>query len=274
MITPGQLHSVFPTTRNPGLWCRVFDKVVDEFDLRAPTRLAMWLAQCGYESESFNVLRENMSYQTVAKLRAVYPHEFPTDDSAQKYVTNPYGLACFIYANKDGNGGVETGDGFTYRGGGLIQLTGKANYEGVGKALGLDLLHRPKQITIELVAARTAGFFWKQNDLNAAADAGDFDYTTKRINGSAMEGADARRELWVKLQVAMNALPPEQIAALARRATPVVADGVMTPGFNAGALVGKAAADAAFSAFAAKALTAPVVATDADFGIISPATPA
>lgn len=232
MITPAQLRMAFPTTRNPGVWCRVFDKTVDEFGLRPPNRLAMWLAQCGYESESFNVLREVMSYRTVQQLRAVFPHEFPTDDAAQKYVMSPYGLASFIYAGKNGNGGVETGDGFTYRGGGLIQLTGKSNYEGVGKALALDLLHRPKMITIEMIAARTAGFFWKQNDLNAAADAGDFDYTTKRINGSAMEGAAERRELWQKLQVALGTPPAPIAAADARRAATVpAADGVMTPGF-------------------------------------------
>ena len=129
MITPMQLRVVFPTCRNPGLWCRTFDQVVDEFDLRPPQRLAMWLAQCGYESESFNVLREIMSYRTVAQLRAVFPREFPTDDAAQRYVMNPTGLANFIYAGKNGNGDAASGDGFKYRGGGLIQLTGRANYK-------------------------------------------------------------------------------------------------------------------------------------------------
>lgn len=204
MITPMQLRAVFPTCRNPGVWCRTFDQMVDEFELRPVQRLTMFLAQCGYESSSFNTLRELLSYRTVAQLRAVYPNEFPTDDLAQKYVMNPNGLGNFIYAGKDGNGDVASGDGFRYRGGGLIQLTGKSNYEEVGKALGMDLLTRPNQIITEPVAARTAGFFWKQNDLNAAADEGDFDYTTRRVNGSAMRGADDRKVLWLKLKLQLD----------------------------------------------------------------------
>lgn len=232
MITPMQLKAVFPACRNPGVWCRTFDQVVDEFDLRATNRLCMWLAQCGFESSSFNTLREILSYSTVARLRAVFPHEFTTDDAAQRYVMNPSGLGNFIYANKNGNGDAASGDGFKYRGGGLIQLTGRGNYDAVGKALGRDLINRPGDIIIETIAARTAGFFWKQNDLNAAADAGDFDYTTRRINGSAMSGAAERKALWQKLVLQM-ATPGAQVAAeTARRAIPVPLDGLADPTFN------------------------------------------
>jgi putative chitinase len=232
MINPAQLKAVFPACRNPGLWCYTFDKMVDEFDLRPDNRLAMWVAQCGFESASFNVLRELTSYRTVAQLRAVFPREFPTDESAQRYVMNPSGLANFVYANRNGNGDVASGDGFKYRGGGLIQLTGRANYKGVGEGMGLDLEVRPKQIETEIIAARTAGFFWKQNDLNAAADAGDFDYTTKRINGAAMHGAAERRALWQKLVAVMGLPTPVQVAQAIRQATTPPADGVMTPGNN------------------------------------------
>jgi putative chitinase len=230
MITPAMLKEAFPACRNPGIWVRTFGQVVEEFDITTDARLAMWLAQCGYESESFNVMRELMSYRTVAQLRAVYPREFPTDDAAQRYVMNPTGLANFIYAGKNGNGDVASGDGFKYRGGGLIQLTGRGNYKGVGLALGLDLEIRPVQIQTEPVAARTAAFFWKQNDLNAAADAGDFDYTTRRVNGAAMEGAAERKKLWQDIVRVMGTPTPVQVAVAARQQTPVAPDGIMTPG--------------------------------------------
>jgi putative chitinase len=232
MIIPAQLKAVFTACRNPGVWCRAFAQVLPEFDITTDTRLAMFLAQCGYESSSFNVLRELMSYQTVAKLRAAFPHEFPTDAAALPYVLNPTGLANYVYANRNGNGDVASGDGFMYRGGGLIQLTGRANYQGVGEALGLDLVGRPKQILLEPIAARTAGFFWKQNDLNAAADAGDFDYTTRRINGAGMRGADERKALWQKLVVTMNVPTPVQAAIAARQMTPAVIDGLADPALN------------------------------------------
>lgn len=233
MVTPAQLRAVFTKCRNPSNWCRVFGNIADEFELADGNRLTMWLAQCGFESAHFNVLRENMSYRNVAQLRAVFPREFPTDESAQKYVINPSGLANFVYANRDGNGDVASGDGFKYRGGGLIQLTGRANYKGVGVGLGIDLEQRPKQIEIEAIAARTAGFFWKQNDLNAAADAGDFDYTTRKINGSAMHGAAERKALWQKLVIVMTTPGAVQVAQAIRQATTPPADGVMTPGFAA-----------------------------------------
>lgn len=232
MITPMQLRAVFPGCRNPNLWCRTFDQVVDEFELRAPNRLAMWIAQCGFESSSFNVLRENLSYRTVAQLRAVFPREFPTDDAAQRYVMNPQGLANFIYANRDGNGDVASGDGLKYRGGGLIQLTGRANYREAGRALGLDLELRPVQIEQEKIAARTAGYFWRLKDLNAAADAGDFDYTTRAINGEQMRGAAERKALWQKLLVQMGAPTPLQAAVAARRSVPIPVDGLADPTLN------------------------------------------
>lgn len=232
MITPAQLKAVFPACRNPGIWCRAIGQVVAEFELDQPQRLAMWLAQCGYESSSFNTLREVLSYRTVAQLRAVFPHEFPTDDAAQRYVMNPNGLGSYIYANRFGNGDVASADGFKYRGGGLIQLTGKANYEAAGKALGLDLLLRPVQIINETVAARTAGYFWQLKDLNAAADAGDFDHTTAAINGTAMRGADERRALWQKLVAQLGAPTALELAANARRSVPQAIDGLMEPSFN------------------------------------------
>lgn len=199
MITPGQLASVFPTVRDPGTWCRTFGLMADEFGLNTPDRLAMFLAQTGYESSSFNVLRERTSYSTVARLRAVFPHEFPTDESAVPFVLNPQGLANYVYANRNGNGDYASGDGFRFRGGGLIELTGRGNYRDVGVAMGLDLETRPIQIELQIVAARTAGFYWRQHDLNAAADHGDVDWVTRHINGAAMEGAAERRELWQKL---------------------------------------------------------------------------
>lgn len=215
MITPAQLRAAQaaakqPLTRNPGVWCRAFGQMADEFDLQPPQRLAMWLAQCSFESSGFNTLRELLSYRTVDQLRATFPREFPTDDAAQRYVMSPNGLGNFIYANRLGNGDVASNDGFKYRGGGLIQITGKANYDAAGKAIGRDLVQRPNDIIIEIVAARTAGYYWTLKDLNAAADAGDFDHTTRAINGTAMKGADERRKLWQAFAAQLGA---EAVAA-------------------------------------------------------------
>lgn len=228
-----QLRAVFPTCRNPGIWCRAVNQVLPGTDIdETPQRLAMFLAQCGYESSSFNTLREILSYSTVARLRAVFPRELPTDDIAQRYVMNPQGLGNFIYANRNGNGDVSTGDGFKFRGGGLLQLTGKGNYEAVGKAIGRDFVLRPNDIIIETVAVQTSAYFWNLKDLNAAADEGDVDHTTRAINGAAMEGAAARKALYGKMLLQLGAPTPVAAAIAARQALPPKVDGLMDPTFN------------------------------------------
>jgi putative chitinase len=260
MITPIQLKKLFPMCRDPNLWCRIFTMELRAFGiLDNDARLAAWLAQCGYESQSFNTLRESGSYGRVTKnaagatvydiynekrLMAIWPHKFPTLVSTQPYIQNPEGLMNYVYANVLGNGDTATRDGTIYRGGGLIQITGRANFREVGIALGLNLESMPKLIEQPAIAARTAAYFWKLHDLNTAADDGDFAYVTKRINGH-MTGEADREQYWV-LAKALLAVPaaikgtapgpvPNQVkvsTTLGNRPGPVPAgtiDGVMNP---------------------------------------------
>lgn len=233
IITPMQLRTVFPTCRNPGVWCRAINQGLPGTGIdQTPQRFAAFIAQCGHESQSFNVMRELLSYTTVGRLRAVFPKELPTDDIAQRYVMNPQGLANFVYANRNGNGDVSSGDGFKFRGGGLIQLTGRANYEAVGKAIGRDFVLRTNDIIIEAVALQTSAYFWNLKDLNAAADAGDFDHITRAINGSAMQGAAARKAFYLKLLTQLGTPTPLEAAVAVRRAIPSVIDGLADPTLN------------------------------------------
>ncbi len=213
MITPVQLKALFPACRDPNSWVRIFTMELKQFGiLDNDARLAAWLAQCGYESQSFNTLRESGSYGRVTKnaagatvydlysekrLMQIWPHKFPTLESTQPYIQNPEGLLNYVYANILGNGDTFTRDGTLYRGGGVIQITGRANYREVGKALDLNLESMPKMIEQPSIACRVAGYFWKIHDLNAAADAGDFAYITKKINGH-LEGEAEREANWEK----------------------------------------------------------------------------
>lgn len=224
MITPLQLKQVFPVCHDPNAWCRVFTLELPAFEIDTPLRVAAWVAQCGYESESFNRLRESGSYgkktQNAAgavvydlysekRLMEIWPHKFPTLASTQPYIQNPEQLLNYVYAGILGNGPPESRDGTIYRGGGLIQLTGRDNYREVGKALGLRLEAMPKLIEQPQIAARTSGYFWKMHDLNAAADAGDFDYITKRVNG-ALTGAAERGAAYQRALVQLSAPPPRK----------------------------------------------------------------
>ena len=219
MITPLQLKQVFPACHDPNAWCRIFTQELPRYTIDTPLRVAAWIAQCGYESQGFNVLRESGAYGKITKsvngsptfydvysekrLMELWPHKFPTLESTQPYIQQPELLLNYVYANILGNGPPESRDGFIYRGGGLIQITGRYNYREVGKALELKLEWQPKLIEQPNIAARTACFFWQQHDLNAAADAQDIEFITKKIN-PGMAGAAERRDAYLKALVVLG----------------------------------------------------------------------
>ena len=224
MITPIQLKKLFPSCRDPNAWVRIFTIELPAFGITENNaRLAAWLAQCGYESQSFNTIRESGAYGRVTKanngrdtaydiftekrLMAIWPHKFPTELSTQPYIQQPEKLLNYVYADILGNGGVESRDGFMYRGGGLIQITGRANYREVGNALSIPLESMPRMIEQPAIAARTSGYFWKIHDLNAAADAGDFAHITKKING-ALTGEAEREQYWILAKALLAVAPP------------------------------------------------------------------
>lgn len=101
-------------------------------------------------------------------------------------------IADLAYGGRYGNRGTASGDGWRYRGRGLKQITFHDNHAACGRALGVDLVASPDL----LVAARSAGWFWKANGCNALADKGDFAGTTRAINGPAMDGQDKRVAFW------------------------------------------------------------------------------
>ncbi len=227
MITPIQLKKLFPACRDPNPWVRVFTQELPAFGITDNNaRLAAFLAQTGYESQHFNTIRESGAYGRVTKsaqgattydlytekrLMQIWPHKFPTIESTQPYIQQPEMLLNYVYAGVLGNGDVNTRDGFMYRGGGLIQITGRANYREVGEKLGLPLENMPRMIEQPAVDVRTAGYFWKLHDLNAAADAGDavdFEHITKKING-ALTGEADRVKYWEAAK-ALLAVPAAQ----------------------------------------------------------------
>ena len=189
---------MFPSCRDPSLWASLMQPVFDEFEINTPNRQTMWVAQCGFESSSFNTLRENLSYGP-DQLQKVWPRYFPDEATAQRFARQPVALGNYVYANRLGNGDYASGDGYTYRGGGLIELTGRANYRTIGGLLNLPLEARPALIEQPATAARSAGLFWHMHGLNDIADTGNIDQATKVINGG-QNGADQRKALWLKLQ--------------------------------------------------------------------------
>lgn len=172
----------------------------DRYEINTPQRVAMFLAQIGHESGSLRAIAESFDY-SVPALMTTFPRAMPFA-LAQKYgrqanekavpLDRQKQIASIVYANKYGNGATESGDGWKYRGSGLVQTTFKSNFEELSEDVNLDLVSDPDRLrTDPQIAALGAGFFWKSKGLNVLADAGNFDRVTARIN-PAMAGKPDR----------------------------------------------------------------------------------
>lgn len=174
-----------------------------------PRRIAHFIAQVAHESAMFRRVTENMNYSAEG-LRAVFPRHFDPA-AAQAYARNPRAIGNRAYANRLGNGDEASGDGFRYRGRGLIQLTGRANYRAFGEWLGVDVVAAPELVS-ERYAVASAVYFWTTRQLNAIADRDDLNAVTRAINGG-LNGLDDRLRLLEKARAALGAsdLPPRAI---------------------------------------------------------------
>ena len=171
-------------------WLDPLNATFDRFAINTPQRMAAFIGQCGHESAGFRTLNENLNYSAQG-LRNTWPKRFPDDATANAYARQPEKIANKVYADRMGNGNEASGEGWRYHGRGLIQLTGKANYQAAGTALGVDLVSSPDQVAAPEYAALTAGWFWDSHKLNALADKQDNTGITKAINGGTL-GLDDR----------------------------------------------------------------------------------
>lgn len=189
-------------------WLPPIAAAMDEFQIDSAARQAAFLAQIVHESDGLGRVVENLSY-SAPRLVAVWPHHFylPPDEpngrhDATQYEHRPEPLANLIYAHRMGNGPEASGDGWRFRGRGLVQLTGRRLYTGAGEALQLDLVNQPDLLLEPEPAARAAGWYWQHIGGNALADEGTqdaFERLTVAINGELI-GEDHRFALWKRAE--------------------------------------------------------------------------
>ena len=171
-------------------WYNAFQQLLPDYDINTPVRVAHFIAQCAHESGNFAFIEENLNYRA-ASLMNTFKKYFPTIEIAQQYEKKPERIANRVYANRMGNGDEASGDGYKYRGRGLIQLTGKDNYTFFAGSLGIPVEEAADYMSTFEGAAQSACFFWEQNKLNRFADANDVRGLTKAINGGFI-GLDDR----------------------------------------------------------------------------------
>ncbi|NYZ65127.1 glycoside hydrolase family 19 protein [Endozoicomonas sp. SM1973] len=166
-------------------------------------RQAHFISQLAHESSSFRRLEENLNYSKTA-LERVFGKYFPTPALAEQYQRKPEAIANIVYANRMGNGDEASGDGWRYRGRGLIQLTGKNNYQAASEYCGIDFIREPERIASDpACAVKAACWFWRSRFLNRYADIDDIKIVTKKINGG-YHGLKDRMKYLTKAKEAFN----------------------------------------------------------------------
>jgi putative chitinase len=153
------------------------------YEINTPLRKAHFMAQIQAES-GLIPKRESLYYTSSSRLKKIFksPFKDKSDSFIEGYTRNTEKLANFVYANRMGNGNECSGDGFKYRGGGFIQLTGKNNYEKLSKDTGIDYINNPELLENEADALISALWFWKKNGLNKHADKDSLDHISDIIN--------------------------------------------------------------------------------------------
>lgn len=205
MISGLQLQQIVPACRDYNDWSQVLTGAFDDAAIISPEAAAAFLGQIAVESAELNRLEENLNY-SAPRLCAVWPSRFPTLADAEPYARNPEKLGNKVYANRLGNGDEASGDGYRYRGRGLMQTTGRANYAALEKATGMPVVSGPDMLLQKKYAARAATYFWMSHNLNDLADGtvANFEKITRIINGGT-HGLEERKRYWARARKALGA---------------------------------------------------------------------
>lgn len=178
---PEQFQTIFPTNKNPDLWIAALE-VLPEFDVIQPEQIAAFCAQIGHESLDMTVLKENLNYSADGLMK-IFPKYFRNVDP-KAYARQPEKIANRVYADRMGNGNEESGDGWAFRGSGILQLTGRNNFYDCSLDLYGDatiLVDDPELVREDPdVAMKTALWYWDKNKLQNIRDIRTI---SRRVNG-------------------------------------------------------------------------------------------
>lgn len=192
-------------------WYDAMCEILPLWEVDTPARVAMFIAQCGHESNNFRVLSENLNYSAKA-LNAIFGKYFErAGRDAEPYHRKPRKIANVIYANRMDNGDTDSGDGWRFRGGGILQLTGRYNYTKFGEDVEMSPEAAVEYVRTKKGALDSACWFWDTNDINKYADARDVKGATKRINGGYIGLEDRQKHYHHAMEVLGGHWEPSKI---------------------------------------------------------------
>ena len=201
LVTFEQLNDFFEDTDESVIekYVEFLNEVMEFYEINTPQRISMFLAQVGHESGGLRTIKENLMY-SADRLKVIFPKYFRGVDPSG-YARNPQKIANRVYANRMGNGDEASGDGYRYCGRGLIQLTGKSNYNAFAQDMNMSLEEATAWLDDPEGACWSAGWFWDSRELNQWADKGDVVTVTKKINGGTIGLKDRQEHYEAALEI-------------------------------------------------------------------------
>ena len=186
-------------------WADAAMEILPKYEINTPNRIAGFFAQTGHESMNFTALSENLNYraETLEKLFSKYFSK--AGRNAADYAKQPEKIANIIYGGRMGN--VQEGDGYRFRGRGVIQLTGRDNYTAFGKSVGMSPEQVIDYVQTKKGALESACWYWNSRKINTACDNNDIVLMTKLVNGGTIGLEDRRKHYEQALAVLRGAVP-------------------------------------------------------------------
>ena len=193
MLKKSTFEELFPNCKNSKGFTKAINKYFPKYKIIALNRLAHALGQFSHECQGFTRFEENLNYSAKG-LKSTFGKYFK-NKNPENYAKRPKKIANLVYASRMGNGPELSGDGFKYRGRGIIMLTGRDNYKAFSKWIKDEtIMKRPKLVAeTPEIAVLSAVWFWNKRKLNKLADQDNLLKITKKINGGT-NGLEHRTE--------------------------------------------------------------------------------
>ncbi len=205
MLTLSELREILPRSgASAALYLEPLNSAMEQFDIDNPDRQAAFLATIAVESRELTRVSENLNFTHAQRIADLWPARFVSATVAEPYVGMPEMLANVVYANRMGNGPVESGDGWRFRGAGLIQISGRSNHQACANHFQMPLDQVSGWMQTQVGAARSACWFWWRNACSVLADQGQFTTITRKINGGQI-GMTERLEYLARARMVLGA---------------------------------------------------------------------
>jgi putative chitinase len=204
-ITTSLMKALAPGAKpSPEAHAKALEAARKGSSLNTIKRVAAFLGQIFVETGGYTVLEENLNYKDAARLDKIFSKVKGKEDAQALVAAGPEAIANRVYSGRLGNGSEESGDGWTYRGSGHKQLTGKSNYESIGKLIGMDLVKNPEWARDIATSAKIAVAYWEATGCSKFADIDDHTTITAKVNGPAKLDLAKRKKTSIKAEEIMK----------------------------------------------------------------------